>query len=578
MISILCVAFVREASPFVRASTNVLLNIAQYQILVTFFGAFIIMTDALDVLGLSDIALGLLLFCSNFFIVILVAFWSFKRYWIEKMKQRWRRALNAKELQILNKVMADQKFHDDDDQSPRKLGDHLKNSQSLSLEQYIIAPKHVVMKKKIGSGAFGEVFKGTCRGETVAIKTMINVTVETAKLFKGEIMLTAQLKHPNIVNFIGCCYGQELACLILEFVKRGTLGDMLKGEESHDLDWMDPLLKLATEIAQGMAYLHGTKQTEGNPTATVQDKEIILHRDLKPDNVLISEFVSAKITDFGTSRTKETRNDVTMSGVGTPLFCAPEISRGEIYDEKVDVYSFGLILLDMATEEDLIDFIGERWRQHFKKKSKPKQAMKFIRTMSEEGWRPITPTHLEKLRNKSKNQNSLENNQRRPSTQNGDFCNEDDVGFVAHVLPYAPLSIISLIIECTDHDPKKRPSFIDIVEEMKTKCYKEINTFQYYEQVEKNRSSFYLLHPELQHRDHSFHHSFHTQFQRDHQGEHQAEHRPEQQRDSQEGKHQVQSSFEFVIADMEQHRLEEEEKRVKEANETHNNWFLEAFL
>eukprot|EP00615_Pteridomonas_danica_P001579 CAMPEP_0114334102 /NCGR_PEP_ID=MMETSP0101-20121206/4159_1 /TAXON_ID=38822 ORGANISM="Pteridomonas danica, Strain PT" /NCGR_SAMPLE_ID=MMETSP0101 /ASSEMBLY_ACC=CAM_ASM_000211 /LENGTH=114 /DNA_ID=CAMNT_0001465265 /DNA_START=445 /DNA_END=785 /DNA_ORIENTATION=+ len=75
------------------------------------------------------------------------------------------------------------------------------------LSQYLLSPKDVVMIKRVGAGAFGEVFKGTCMGELVAIKTMIDVTKDNVREFKAEIILTATLRHPNIVNFVGACWG-----------------------------------------------------------------------------------------------------------------------------------------------------------------------------------------------------------------------------------------------------------------------------------------------------------------------------------------------------------------------------------
>jgi serine/threonine protein kinase len=97
-----------------------------------------------------------------------------------------------------------------------------------------------------------------------------------------------------------------------------------------NLRWDDPLLRLAMDLARGMVYLHGREYIDERDG---ERKECILHRDLKPDNALVTEFTALKITDFGTSRAKAA-SDVRMTGVGTPLFCAPEVTRGDIYDEK----------------------------------------------------------------------------------------------------------------------------------------------------------------------------------------------------------------------------------------------------
>jgi serine/threonine protein kinase len=123
------------------------------------------------------------------------------------------------------------------------------------------------------------------------------------------------------VNFVGACWGRELTCLVLEWVSKGTLECFLD-DKSSVLRWQDPLLKIASDIARGMSYLHGSKSNEANQKF---DKPCILHRDLKSSNVLISEFLTAKIADFGTSAAMR---DVTMTSLGTPLFAAPEIMRG----------------------------------------------------------------------------------------------------------------------------------------------------------------------------------------------------------------------------------------------------------
>lgn len=203
-----------------------------------------------------------------------------------------------------------------------------------------------------------QVFQGTCFGQPVAIKTMLKVTEKNATAFRREILLTATLRHPNIVNFVGACWGRELMCLVLEWVPKGSLQDLLDNDNTDNsnhssrsssppasvvLKWDDPLLKLATDVARGMAYLHGKEWVD---EADCVRKRCILHRDLKPDNVLVTEFMSCKITDFGTSRAKavacgganigeeeeggdglDNSDAVTMSAVGTPLYAAPEVTK-----------------------------------------------------------------------------------------------------------------------------------------------------------------------------------------------------------------------------------------------------------
>jgi serine/threonine protein kinase len=217
-------------------------------------------------------------------------------------------------------------------------------------------------------------------------------------------------------------------CLVLEWVAKGPLRDFL---ETPDLRWDDPLLRFACDIARGMNYLHNRKYFD---EVQKEQKQCILHRDLKPDNVLVTDFIAGKIADFGTSRSKAA-DDVTMTAVGTPLYVAPEIVRGEKYDEKVDVYSFGLTLTEMSVD-NIFDFIGKRWKTHFKKKKIPKQTTRMIRPMTEDGWRPITKDNP---------------------------------------IPYAPPGVNDLIIRCCAHDPKDRPSFQEILDEFNGKVKVQVD-------------------------------------------------------------------------------------------------------
>ena len=126
--------------------------------------------------------------------------------------------------------------------------------------------------------------------------------------------------------------------------------------------------------------------------------------------------------------------------MGTPLFAAPEIMNGVRYDEKVDVYSYGLILMAMAVDVPLLDFISQQWCFAFGKKKAPSQPMRVIGKMTDGSWRPVT-------------------------TDNP----------IAH----APPTINSLIIRCCKQDPDERPSFEEILHELTGICKHEIDGRNY---------------------------------------------------------------------------------------------------
>lgn len=178
----------------------------------------------------------------------------------------------------------------------------------------------------LGSGAQGAVFKGKLRGEWVAVKKVKDLKETDVKHLK-------KLNHANVIQFKGVCTQTPLYCIIMEYCPLGTLYQLInnKGEE------LPPhrLVEWSKHIASGMHYLHSHK---------------IIHRDLKSPNVLIGADEVAKISDFGTSRQW---NEVStrMSFAGTVAWMAPEIIRNEPCSEKVDIWSFGVVLWELLTCE-----------------------------------------------------------------------------------------------------------------------------------------------------------------------------------------------------------------------------------
>ncbi|XP_033728080.1 mitogen-activated protein kinase kinase kinase 13-A-like [Pecten maximus] len=177
----------------------------------------------------------------------------------------------------------------------------------------------------LGSGAQGAVFLGKLNGEEVAVKKVRDVK-------ETDIKNLRKLNHPNIITFKGICTQAPCYCIIMEYCPYGQLYEILRdGKEIPPqlvLDW-------TKQIASGMNYLHNHK---------------IIHRDLKSPNVLVAKNDVVKISDFGTSRTWNEKS-TKMSFAGTVAWMAPEVIRNEPCSEKVDIWSFGVVLWELLSAE-----------------------------------------------------------------------------------------------------------------------------------------------------------------------------------------------------------------------------------
>ncbi|XP_066543765.1 mitogen-activated protein kinase kinase kinase 13 [Amia ocellicauda] len=177
----------------------------------------------------------------------------------------------------------------------------------------------------LGSGAQGAVFLGKFHSEEVAIKK-VREQKET------DIKHLRKLKHPNIIAFKGVCTQAPCYCIIMEYCAHGQLYEVLRAGRKITprllVDW-------ASGIASGMNYLHLHK---------------IIHRDLKSPNVLVTHNDAVKISDFGTSKELSDKS-TKMSFAGTVAWMAPEVIRNEPVSEKVDIWSFGVVLWELLTGE-----------------------------------------------------------------------------------------------------------------------------------------------------------------------------------------------------------------------------------
>lgn len=193
-------------------------------------------------------------------------------------------------------------------------------------------------QEEIGSGASGVVKRGTWLKTTeVAVKVLKNIPEFTDKKdllsFYKEIETLSKLRHSNIVQMYGFCRKENYVCLVTEFVRGGNLADCLADKE-YDLDFFLQI-ELALNIVRGMVYLHNQN---------------VIHRDLKPANILIESWDGGKVKvcDFGLSRVvRKSEAKEEMEALGSPQYAAPELNT-EYHDNKVDVFSFAIILWEIA--------------------------------------------------------------------------------------------------------------------------------------------------------------------------------------------------------------------------------------
>ncbi|GMI31061.1 hypothetical protein TeGR_g8843 [Tetraparma gracilis] len=172
--------------------------------------------------------------------------------------------------------------------------------------------------------------------------------------------------------------------------------------ESFELTWKGGLWRMALEAALGVQYLHhhrywsdGGKRHNGATNQVEEEqkgwKESVIHRDLKPDNMLLTRDWTLKLTDFGEARAQNMGG--TMTSVGTPIYISPEVMRGDKYDEKADTWSYGLCLVAMIrAERTLEQFFYQALRKHKKRRTTKGLGMgQMAKYYYSEGWRPILP-------------------------------------------------------------------------------------------------------------------------------------------------------------------------------------------
>ncbi|KAF8084289.1 hypothetical protein N665_0726s0013 [Sinapis alba] len=194
---------------------------------------------------------------------------------------------------------------------------------------------------KIGEGGYGPVYKAVLDYTFVAIKIMNSGITQGLKQFQQEVEVLSSMRHPNMVILLGAC--PENGCLVYEYMENGTLEDRLFCKDNTPpLSWRERF-RIAAEIATGLLFLHSAKP------------EPLVHRDLKPANILLDRHFTSKISDVGLARivpfcgANSFSNYHITSAAGTFCYIDPEYQQTGMLGVKSDLYSFGVVLLQIIT-------------------------------------------------------------------------------------------------------------------------------------------------------------------------------------------------------------------------------------
>ncbi|KAK1413742.1 hypothetical protein QVD17_35522 [Tagetes erecta] len=188
---------------------------------------------------------------------------------------------------------------------------------------------------QIGSGGFGTVYKGMLRDKTVvAVKKVIALGSQGKKEFGTEIAIIGNIHHVNLVKLKGFCTHERERFLVYEYMNRGSLDRTLFGT-GPPLEWQERF-EIAVGTARGLAYLHSGCEHK------------IIHCDVKPENILLSDDMQVKISDFGLSKLLGPEQSGLFTTMrGTRGYLAPEWLTNEAISDKTDVYSYGMVLLEL---------------------------------------------------------------------------------------------------------------------------------------------------------------------------------------------------------------------------------------
>ncbi|XP_028767806.1 cysteine-rich receptor-like protein kinase 10 isoform X1 [Neltuma alba] len=248
----------------------------------------------------------------------------------------------------------------------------ISESLHFDLDSIKTATNDFCPDNKLGQGGYGEVYKGILPGgQELAVKRLSNSSKQGVLEFKNEVVTMAKLQHRNLVRFLGFCLEEEEKILVYEYLSNKSLDNFLfEAENKGKLNWSNRY-NIIEGIARGISYLHEDSQLK------------IIHRDLKSSNVLLDEDLNPKISDFGMARifqADQTHAD-TSKVVGTFGYIAPEYAMHGHISVKSDIYSFGILILEIISGKKNTSFYASNYAEN-------------LATYAWKLWREGTPLEL----------------------------------------------------------------------------------------------------------------------------------------------------------------------------------------